>query len=456
MDESTALSLLLLIALGIHSALSLFNAVLQTASRAGIRDRADDGDATAQRCLALTENALKLNMTVSITHILTRFAIAVALVLLFVAPFSSGEAATRLLIALTTIVVGTGLTLVFGDLVPEALGSAHAENLLPLTIRPMQLLINILSPLSALVLLLSRLIARLFGSASVVNLVTEEEIVTLVNASHSGGVIEAEEKDMIVSVLQLGESSARELMTPRIDIVAVEVGDTIMEALSAFVESGFSRIPVYEDSIDKVMGLLYAKDILTVLKNRDDLASQEIRDLSRPVTFVPETKRADALLKELQAKNVHLAIVVDEYGGTSGLITIENLIEEIIGDIRDEYDYDEEEDYVEVGDGSYLIDASMDLDDLNTLLECAIDSGATDTLGGYIYLSLGRVPLVDETIETNILSMTVVSIDGHRIRKVRVRKIAPEPADVANLAGTNILNGERVSAEEKWKGAFTS
>ena len=284
-------------------------------------------------------------------------------------------------LSLATIILGTGLTLVIGDLLPDAIGSSQAENLLALALPSMGFLVFIISPLTALVLFLSRLISRLFGSDTLVNLVTEEEIMTLVHASHSGGIIEAEEKDMIASVLQLGESSARELMTPRIDIVALDVEDTIMQALSAFVESGFSRIPIYEESIDSVIGLLYAKDILTVLKNRDDLESQTIRDLLRPTYFVPETKRADALLKELQEKNVHLAIVVDEYGGTSGLVTIENLIEEIIGDIRDEYDYQEEEDYVEVGDGFYLIDASMDLDDLNDLLGCSIDTRRRRHLG---------------------------------------------------------------------------
>ena len=364
-------------------------------------------------------------MTVSITHILTRFAAAVVLLLLLLEPLSGGDTAARPLVALLTVILGSGLTLVIGDLLPEAIGTRFAESLLTPSLVLMRLLMTIVSPLTALVLLLSRLISRLFGGDALVNLVTEEEIVTLVRAGHSGGAIEAEEKDMIVSVLQLSDSSARELMTPRIDIVALEVHDTIMDALSAFVESGFSRIPVYEDSIDNVIGLLYAKDILTVLKNRDDLESQEIRDWIRSTYFVPETKRADALLKELQEKNVHLAIVVDEYGGTSGLVTIENLIEEIIGDIRDEYDFGEEEDYVAAGDGTYLIDGSMDLDDLNTLLDCAIDTGDADTLGGYIYLSLGRVPQANETIETDELSMTVLSIDGHRIRKVKVRKAAP-------------------------------
>ena len=421
--------LLLLALVGLHGAVSLLNAVLHNISRATLRERADDGDEGARRTLELTENALQLGMTVSLAHILTRFAIATVLALLLLDSNAAAADGARVWIAIATVVLGATATLIIGDLAPEALGASHADGLARLAITPMRLLVTIMRPLTALVLLLSRLIARLFGSKDLVNLVTEEEIMTLVDAGHSGGAIEDEEKDMIYSVLQLDESKARELMTPRIDIVALEVNHTIMQALSAFVESGFSRIPVFEDSIDNVIGLLFAKDILTVLENRADLESQAIRDLIRPAYFVPETKRADALLKELQAKNVHLAIVVDEYGGTSGLITIENLIEEIIGDIRDEYDFAEEEEFVDLGDGSYLIDAGMDLDDVNDLLDCSIDTSDADTLGGYIYFILGRVPQANETISSDILSMTVKSIDGHRIRKVAVRKIAPQPAD---------------------------
>ncbi|MDE2747738.1 MAG: hemolysin family protein [Chloroflexota bacterium] len=431
MNEGVVLLLLLLLALALHAAVSLMNAALQKMSAATMRERADDGDATARRFLALTENSLNLSMTVSITHILTRIAIAVLLALLLLEPLANGDAGARLLLAGATVIIGAGLTLIIGDLVPEALGSAHAGSIFAHSITPMRLLIVFISPATALVLLLSRLISQLLGGDALmmVNLVTEEEIMSLVHASHSGGVIEEEEKDMIASVLQLDESSARELMTPRIDIVALEAAATVSDALSAFVASGFSRIPVYEESIDNVQGLLYAKDILTAVKDGQDFASQRIGALVRDAYFVPETKPADALLKELQEKNVHLAVVVDEYGGTSGLVTIEDLIEEIVGDIRDEHDFGEEEDYVEVGDGSYLIEASMDLDDLNALLACSIDTSDADTLGGYIYLALGRVPRTDETIETDILRMTVQSIDGHRIRKVKVRKINGESAD---------------------------
>lgn len=449
MEESTGLLLLLLVTLGIHAGVSLFNAALQNVSRVEMQKRAEDGDATAQRYFSIIDSGLRLNMTVSIAHILTRFVVAVVLLLLLILPFALGADVVQLAPAVATVLLGAGLTLILGDLVPEAVGSSNADSLLRVSLSAMRLLLLLASPLTRLVLFLSRSISRLIGSDSLVSLVTEEEIMSLVHASHSGGIIEEEEKDMIASVLQLGESSAREIMTPRIDIVALQISDTIMDALAAFVESGFSRIPVYADSIDNVIGLLNAKDILMVLKNRDDLESQEIRDLIRPTYFVPETKRADALLKELQEKNVHLAIVVDEYGGTSGLVTIEDLIEEIVGEIRDEYDFGEEEDYVAVADGSYIIDGSMDLDDLNGLLGCSIDTGTADTLGGYIYLTLGRVPRANETIVTDILSMTVLSIDGHRIRKVKVRRVSLNAGDADEAASAEVVESETVSATGK-------
>lgn len=447
MDESAAFALLLLLTLSGHAAASLMNAALQNVSAAAMRERAEDGDATAQRYLALTENPLRLSMTVSITHILTRFAIAALLVLLVIDHFVSGDMGARLALTIATVIIGAGLTLIIGDLVPEAVGSAHAESLLPRAITPMRVLQLIISPLIALLLLLSRLISGVFGgdALAMVNLVTEEEIMTLVHASHSGGVIEADEKDMIASVLQLDESSARELMTPRIDIVALEAKAKVRDALAAFVDSGFSRVPVYEESIDNIKGLLYAKDILKVVKNGEDFASRAIGDLARAAYFAPEAKPADALLKELQEKNVHLAIVVDEYGGTSGLVTIEDLIEEIVGDIRDEHDFAEEADYVAAGNGAYLIEASMDLDDINELLGCSIDTSGADTLGGYIYLALGRVPKPDETIETDILSMTVQSIDGHRIRKVKVRKILSEAGESERPLNSKLVESGKVS-----------
>jgi putative hemolysin len=351
---------------------------------------------------------------------LISFAIAIVLALSLITPSNTLNTENALSI-IVAVILGSALTMVLGDIVPEAIGSVYAWSIARVALSPIRVLLLVMSPFTALLLVISRAISSMFGSSQLINTVTEEEIMTLVNAGHSGGTIDEEEKDMIYSVLQLHETTAREVMIPRMDVIALDVETPVKEALNTFVETGFSRVPIYEDNIDNVVGLLYAKDILSLLNN-GGFQNKSIRDLIRPSYFVPETKRADALLKELQNRNVHLAIVVDEYGGTSGLVTIENLIEEIVGDIRDEYDVNEEEEYEEAGEGEYVIDASMDLDDLNDLMDCDIETEDADTLGGYIFLMLGRVPELNEVIETDKLSMIVLSIDGRRIRKVKVVK----------------------------------
>ncbi len=257
---------------------------------------------------------------------------------------------------------------------------------------------------------------------------------TLVDAGEKAGTIEDEEKEMIYSVLQFGETLAREVMVPRIDVVALDITTPLREALGTFIESGHSRIPVYEGSIDTIKGLLYAKDILPVLQNGD---SKSIGDLMRPAYFVPETKRADVLLAELKARKIHMALVVDEYGGTAGLVTIEDLLEEIVGDIRDEFDIHEEAEYEQLGPDEFSVDAAMNIDDFNELMDTELPSEDTDTLGGYMYSRFGRVPAVGETVETPSLVLRVEEVEGQRIRRVHVTRKHGETAegDVASPDG---------------------
>ena len=216
------------------------------------------------------------------------------------------------------------------------------------------------------------------------------------------------------------KTAVREVMVPRIDIVAVDVHAPLSEALALFMRSGHSRLPVYEGDVDHIRGLLYVKDLLALLQVGQEGAL--IADNMRQAIFVPETKRADELLEELQRAKVHIAVVVDEYGGTAGLVTIENVIEEIVGDILDEYDVHEVADYERLDVDEYEIDASMDLDDLNHLLDVDFPTEESDTLGGYIYSVLGRIPTATEVIETDRLRLTVLSIDGRRIRKVHAKR----------------------------------
>lgn len=421
MDESASALSIIGILLLLEIILTLAYAALQNTRQTELQEQADNNKAYAKTALKLLDAKSQLYVTynLSVTLLMTGIVIVASLWLLIPAENSATQFEVPISIFLVFFI--SLICLILGSIVSEAVGSAYAMSLTSLLVTPLRIFVLLLSPLAFVLLAISTQLARIFGSDKLVNTVTEEEIMTLVNAGHSGGTIENEEKEMIYSILQLDETYAREIMVPRIDIISVEVKTELKAAMSVFIQSGFSRIPVYEDSIDNIVGLLYAKDLLELLNN-GGLEGHTVRDLVRSAYFVPETRAADDLLRDLQASKVHMAIVVDEYGGTSGLVTIENIMEEIVGDIRDEYDLNEETEYIQNSENEYIIDAGMDIDDLNELLETNISSDETDTLGGYIFFTIGRVPIVGEEIETEELHMTVRSIEGRRIRKVRVKR----------------------------------
>jgi CBS domain containing-hemolysin-like protein len=249
---------------------------------------------------------------------------------------------------------------------------------------------------------------------------TEDDLKTWVESEQEEGGLEPEERQMIYSIFQFGETLAREIMVPRIDMLAFEVTTSLSQAAKSFTQSGHSRVPVYENNIDNIIGLLYAKDLLHVMQNGRKRAN--MREFLRPAYFVPDTKKADTLLTEMQAGRIHLAIVVDEYGGVSGLVTLEDIIEEIIGEIQDEYDSGEEELVQQDGD-DYLFLGRIALDDFNEVMESDIPKVESDTLSGFLYDKFGRVPGDGESIQTNKLLLTIEQVVGRRIRRVRARKL---------------------------------
>jgi CBS domain containing-hemolysin-like protein len=258
---------------------------------------------------------------------------------------------------------------------------------------------------------------------------TEEELRSWVESEQEEGGLELEERQMIYSIFQFGDTLAREIMVPRMDMLAFEVTISLSQAAKGFTKSGHSRVPVYEHNIDNIIGLLYAKDLLHVMQNGRKRAS--IRDLLRPAYFVPDTKKADALLTEMQAQRIHLAIVVDEYGGVAGLVTLEDIIEEIIGEIQDEYDLSEEDPVQQDGD-EYIFLGRIDLDDFNQVMDSHIPKDEADTLAGFLYDQFGRVPQESESIQTDGLLLTIEQVTGRRIRRVRGRKLSSpekEPHD---------------------------
>jgi len=249
-------------------------------------------------------------------------------------------------------------------------------------------------------------------------------------SSHSGAAGDelSEERRMMRGVLSMSEQTVRELMSPRIDITAVSTDASIGDVLRLITQSGFSRIPLYRGSIDHVVGVLYAKDLLAYLQTGD--VRPNLEQIARPPYFVPETKRADELLADLRHHQVHMAIVVDEYGGTAGVITVEDLLEEIVGEIADEYDTSEV-DVQQIADGEAVVDARLPIDDLNELFETTIDSEDFDTVGGLIFSLLGRLAVPGDIVvnEEQRLRLQVISILGRRIKKVRITRVSKDEED---------------------------
>jgi CBS domain containing-hemolysin-like protein len=252
-------------------------------------------------------------------------------------------------------------------------------------------------------------------------LVTEAEIMTLVDAGEEGGAIEEDEKAMIYSIFRLGDTLAREVMRPRIDIVAVEERATLGEAADLLIRTGHSRAPVYRESVDNIVGLIYAKDLLAAWRTTG--REQGIQSLVREAYYVPEAKKADVLLEEMQAKRVQMAIVVDEYGGVAGLVTIEDIVEEIVGEIRDEYDAAEELPFQRLGAGEYLFSGGINLDDVNQIAEAGLPTDTSETLAGFVYSQLGRVPAAGEQVEAGGLRLVVEQVVGRRIRRIRAVRL---------------------------------
>ncbi len=268
------------------------------------------------------------------------------------------------------------------------------------------------------------LMVRLLGPSAVqqrqLSSVTDDELKSWVEDGQPEGSLEKGERKMIYSIFQFGETLCREIMVPRIDVFGLEVSTSLPDAIEAFTRSGHSRIPVYADSIDNILGILYAKDLLRVSLNPDN--PDMIRKQLRPPYYVPEAKKVDELLREMQLRGVHMAIVVDEYGGTAGIVTLEDIVEEIVGEIRDEYDQGEEQLYQMVSPDEYSFIGRIDLEDVNELLGTHLTKEAAETLGGYIYGEIGRVPTGGEELEIEDWVLTVEQISGRRIRMVRARR----------------------------------
>ena len=307
---------------------------------------------------------------------------------------------------------------------PRAWGARYAAEVLLVLVAPIEIVSWITRPVVAVLWGLTSALTRPFGVTPQATAVSEDEIRALVETGEEQGVLHEQERDMIQGIFELGDKHVHDVMVPRTDIRAIDVETPGERVLDQVVAVGHSRIPVYEGTADQIIGILYAKDLFRKLARGEKDVS--LRQYLRPAHFVPETKRVDELLREMQRNKMHMAIVVDEYGGTAGLVTIEDLIEEIVGEIRDEYE-SEQELVIPVSEREALMDGRVPFDDVREAFELDLPpSEDYDTLGGFIVHELGRLPKAGEEVRTAGVRFVVETVEGRRIRRVRVTREAEE------------------------------
>lgn len=373
----------------------------------------------AENAIALFQSSLKVQASLNLARLFWRFILAGLVLYAYFWIFQ-----------LTSLLLGIGLLLLAAVvlyIIETATQTIIVGNPTGWTIRLtwyVRVVMVLLSPLVELARLISgseKSVAEVSGIFEV----SEDDLRTLVDAAPQEGMLDQGERKMIHSIFELGTTLAREIMVPRIDVLALDVLTPLPEAIDAFLKSGHSRVPVFEDTVDNILGLLYAKDLLRVWREGDQLDS--LRSLLRRAYFVPEAKKVDELLTEMQRRRVHIAVVVDEYGGVAGLVTLEDIVEEILGEIRDEYDQAEELPYEALANGEYIFQGRIDLDDFNEVVASELPKEEADTLAGFIYSRLGRVPANGESLQAYNLLLIVEQVSGRRIQKVRVRNALASP-----------------------------
>lgn len=397
---------------------------------AKISKQAKEGSKRAQQIEEMLKNPSKFLATIQIGITLAgflssafasdAFADQLAPVLNNLLPMISLDVWKGISIVIITVILSF-FTLVFGELVPKRLAMKYYEKIAYATIGVIRAISTFTSPFVKLLTVSTNMVSKIFGvSEEEEEIVTEEEIKMMIDEGQEKGTIEEEEKELLNNVFAFNDIIVSEIMTPRTDMFAIEVNDDVNELLDEIDEYKYSRIPVYEDTIDNIEGILFIKDILKAVKTGKKL---NIRDIMREPYFVPESKEIDELFRELQKSKQQMAIVIDEYGGTAGLITMEDIIEELMGNIFDEYD-DDEIDYKKIDENTYLVSGSSTLYDIKRLFDIEIPEGDYETLSGYLLEKLGRIPEEDEkvVIEDGNFTFKVEEYEDKRIKYVKVCK----------------------------------
>jgi putative hemolysin len=407
---------------------------LTSVGRLRVRHLAEQGSRAAAILQRLRADPNRFLSTVLFTNTLALIVASTATALMSDSIFTRAGVEPGLRLWLTLLVsVGLSIVLLIGaEVTPKTLAITHAERVALFAAGPVDRIASFLGPVLWVVTLISRAITG--GRAARAPYLTEEELLTLLHVSEEQGVIEEQEHQMIHGIIEIGDKTVREIMIPRTDIVAVERTAGLRDIIKLFKQHRHTRMPVYEHDVDHIIGLIHTKDLLLFYT----LSSSEKFDMDkviRPIEFTPEQKKVDELLNEMRTKKVHMMIVVDEYGGTAGLVTLEDLLEEIVGEIRDEYDSAEEEQLQIINDHEARVDAGFPLEELNERLHLGIEeSGDYDSVGGYVHSMLGKIAETGDSFKAGRAKWTVEKVHGRRIETIRLTSEQPWPQDEHNRA----------------------
>ena len=416
--------ILLIACVALASLASATETALTSVSRLRVRHLADEGGQAAAVLERLQRDPNRFLSTVLVLN-------TVALILAsFATTLLSIQFVPRQVGFWGDLLVSLALSiflLIFAEVTPKTVAIRRAERLALLAAGPVDRVAAFLRPVLWFITLVSRAITG--GRAARAPYLTEEELMTVLHMSEEQGVIEEEEREMIHGIIQIGDKLVREVMIPRTDVTAIPHDAGLDEILKVFREHRHTRLPVYKDDLDHIIGLVNVKDLLLALTG--GVEDFKLEKVLRPIRYTPQSKKVDELLHQMQTEKVHMMVVLDEYGGTAGVVTLEDLLEEIVGEIRDEYDAAEEEPVVMVSDCEAVVDARFSMAELNEMLKLGLEESEDyDSVGGYVYATLGEVPETGATFDTGQVQWSVEKVEERRIEKVRLRSKEAWPESV--------------------------
>jgi putative hemolysin len=437
----------IVVLLGINAILAASELAIVAARKSRLRALADDGSRAAARVLAIQESPARFLAAVQVGITLASFfAAAVGAISLvdlvddglgkIAVDFVSGNSHAISLILVTAIL--SFVSIIVGELTPKTIAIEHAETIAMRMIGLINLLSRVAAPLIYLLTRASDVLVHLLGGTghSAMPSVTIPELLALLETAEDEGVVEEGDASLVEDALNFGDIQVRSVMVPRVDVRTIEESLLIRDAVEIFFETGYSRLPVYRETPDHVRGILHIKDVYRVTWADPDAGNRPVHEITRPAYFVPETKAIDKLLEELKAQRTHIAVVLDEYGGMAGVVTLEDVLEELVGDIADEFDPGYEP-VREVEPGVWDVDGRLSIHDLLDVLDIDFDDieeTDAESVGGLIADKLGRIPDSGDEVEHLPLRLEVLAMDAYRVAIARVTRVSREPADIGDEA----------------------